>query len=261
MSCRTLTVPSSKCPIHKCDGSGVILVEYPPYGYAKDYGYYHTVAHKCECAGATSSDYRRSRSLIPKEYLDKKGKDFNWSLYSCNVDNQKAIVNDFIINFTDFEMNGKGLYIYSKTKGTGKTMLSCCIANEILQKYDMSVKFISVLDFMDLVRKNYKNDEYGEEIHSLFRCRLLILDELGVEMKKEHTDMMLYQLINERCSNRLTTIITSNLTIEELNLDDRTVDRIDKMGIAIKLPDVPIRRIRAEEEKKQFLMRKRKILT
>lgn len=253
-----MTAPSSKCPVHKCDGSGIILVEYPPFGYYEDYDEYCTVAHHCECSGKASSEYRRSRSLLPKEFLDKQGKDFNWNLYGCDTDSPKSIVNDFILNFQDFEKQGFGLYIYSKTKGSGKTMLSCCIANELMNRVDMSVKFITILDFMDMVRKNYKNEDYSDDIKSLFKARLLILDDLGVEIKKEHTDMMLYQLVNERCNNQLSTIITSNLKADELKLDERTVDRLDRMGMFIELPNVPIRRNKAEEEKKKFLSRNRK---
>lgn len=253
-----MTDPSSKCPVHKCDGTGIILVEYPPYGYEKDYGYPHIVAHHCECSGKANSDYRRSRSLLPKEFLNKQGKDFNWNLYNCDIEYPKSIVNDFILNFHDFEENGLGLYIYSKTKGSGKTMLSCCIANELIERVDMPIKFITVLDFMELVRKNYKNDDYGDDIHSLFKARLLILDDLGVEMKKEHTDMMLYRLVNERSNNQLSTIITSNLKFDELKLDERTIDRIGKMGAVVELPNVPIRRNKAEEDKRKFLSRNRK---
>lgn len=257
-SYRILTDPSSKCPVHKCDGTGIILIEYPPYGYEKDYGYTHTVAHHCECSGKASSEYRRSRSLLPKEFINKQGKDFNWNLYGCDTDYPKSIVNDFIMNFYDFEKKGFGLYIYSKTKGSGKTMLSCCIANELMERVDMPVKFVTILDFMDIVKKNYKNDDFNEDIKALYKARLLILDDLGVEIKKEHTDMKLYQLINERCNNQLSTIITSNLKLDELKLDERTVDRIEKMGMVVELPNVPIRRYKAEEEKKKFLSRNRK---
>lgn len=256
---KALTAPSDKCPFHKCDGSGRILVEYPAHGFEKDYGYPHIVAHPCECSGKSNSDYRRSRALIPPEYIGKRIVDFDWSIYEkykCDVSPIKKIVNDFINNYHEYEKKPFGLYLYSKTKGSGKTLLSTIIAEELISRYSVSVKFITVLDFLSMVKKNYKADEYSDDILSLFQTRILILDDIGIEIKKEHTDMILYQLINERCNNHLITLYTSNLSLEELKLDDRIIDRINKTTIVLDIPNVPVRRIRSDEDKMKFLQRK-----
>lgn len=254
---KQLTTSSSKCPVHKCDGTGVILIEYPPFGYAKDYGHYHTVAHKCECKGKSNVEHRRERALLPPQYLKVKASDFDWNIYSVhgNIDTsaQKRIVNLFITQFAEYEKAGKGIFLYSKAKGSGKTMLSCIIANELIARLSLSVKFISVIDLLELVKKNYKGGDYNEDIESFFKTRLLILDDIGTEHKTEHTDMVLYRLINERSNNNLTTIFTSNLSIDQLKLDERTVDRINKMAISVDLPNICVRKIKAEEEKKKFL--------
>lgn len=252
-----LTISSSKCPVHKCDGTGIILVEYPPFGYAKEYGLSHTVAHKCECSGKANIDHRRERSMLPPQYLNKKAKDFNWEIYKqqggFDINPQKKMVNLFITQFTEFEKAGKGIFLYSKAKGSGKTLLSCIIANELIERYSLSVKFTSVIDLLEMVKKNYKNGDYNEDIDSFFKSRLLILDDIGTECKTDHTDMILYRLINERCNNRLTTVFTSNLSIDQLKIDERTVDRINKMAISIDIPNVCVRKIKAEEEKIDFL--------
>lgn len=232
-------------------------MEYPPYGYDRDYGYIHTVAHKCLCSGKSNIEFRKSRSMIPPQYLNVRATDFKWDVYDKNnVDPIKKIVNDFIINFRDYEKQSYGLFLYSRTKGSGKTMLSCVIANELIERYAISVKFTTVLDFLDMIRKNYKNDDYSEDIEALFKSRLLILDDIGIEKKSEHTDMKLYQLINERCSNNLVTIFTSNLSINELKLDERIIDRVNKMAVTLDIPEVPVRRIKVDEEKRKFLNRK-----
>lgn len=248
---------SSKCPVNKCDGTGIILVDYPPNGYYKDYNYPHTVSHRCECSGKSSAEFRRSRAYLPYQYSSMKGKDFDWNLYNCDVTKQKMIVNDFIINFTDYEKSSKGLYVYSRTKGSGKTMLSAVIANELMDRISMSVKFVTVLDLLELVKKNYKSGDYNDEIAEFYKARLLILDDIGTEIKKEHTDMVLFQLINERCNKKLTTIFTSNLAIENLSLDERTIDRINSMAIMINIPDVPVRKNKTEKENMDFLYRNR----
>ncbi len=37
------------------------------------------------------------------------------------------------------------------TKGSGKTMLACCIVNEVLKEFDIPVKFISMPEYIELV--------------------------------------------------------------------------------------------------------------
>lgn len=233
------------------------MTEYPPHGYYKNYNYPHTVARKCECSGKTSSEYRRSRAYLPLKYSNVRASDFKWDIYNCDVQNQIRIMNDFLTYFEDYEKASKGLYIYSRTKGSGKTMLSCVIANELMNQISMSVKFTTVLDLLELIKKNYKSGDLNEEIAEFYKARLLILDDIGTEIKKEHTNMILFQLINERCNKKLTTIFTSNLLIESLKLDERTVDRINSMAIVVEIPDVPIRKMKTEKENVDFLNRSR----
>lgn len=57
----------------------------------------------------------------------------------------EATNNNTINNNTTFRKQGRGLYIYSNTKGSGKTLLACCLANEVLKKQDVSVKFTTVI--------------------------------------------------------------------------------------------------------------------
>lgn len=236
------------------------MIEYPPYGYAKDYGYCHIVAHKCECSGKINAEYRQSRALIPAKYVNKHAFDFDWNVYGCDIQQQKYIVNDFIQNFHEYEASGVGLYIYSKTKGSGKSLLSAIIANTLMEKMSLSVKFIAVVDLLEMVRKNYKAGDYDNDIEAFFKTRLLILDDIGVEMKKEHTDLILYRLINERSNNRLTTIFTSNLPIDDLKLDDRTIDRINEIAAVVDIPNVPVRRNMAAEKKRNFIFRNKKAI-
>ena len=71
-------------------------------------------------------DSRRVRSGMPVEYMSKDGKDFDWGQYSEDVEIQKRIANAFVYSFATFRKQGRGLYIYSSTKGSGKTLLACC---------------------------------------------------------------------------------------------------------------------------------------
>lgn len=62
-------------------------------------------------------DERRSRSGMPLEYVYCTGKSIDWGKYgSEDITPQKNIVNAFVINFAEFQREGRGLYFYSDTK-------------------------------------------------------------------------------------------------------------------------------------------------
>jgi len=191
--------------------------------------------------------------MIPFEFLDKRAKDFDWSLYDCNIEPQKRIANAFLYNFERFEQEGKGLYIYSQTKGSGKSLLASCLINELIDSRPVNAKFITTLDFIELTKKGFTSIESNEEVESIFKSRIVVLDDLGVQMKKEWTDTVLYRLINFRMSKKLVTIFTSNISIDKLKIDERITDRIFKITIPLILPEVSIRNMKAKEENAEFL--------
>ena len=100
----------------------------------KDYGKLEVL----ENVEVVNGKFRQARSLIPFCYLDKKPSDFEFDIYGQDTTEIKQYVNLFIVNYEKWKAKGKGLYIHSKTKGTGKTMLACCLANAIMEKYGIS---------------------------------------------------------------------------------------------------------------------------
>ncbi len=202
----------------------------------------------------SGGEFRRARSMMPFEYIDKTAKDFQWDVYGVDVlEDNKDIANAFIVNYLKFEKNGKGLYIYSDTRGSGKTLLACCLINEVINRYDVSAKFISILDYLELTKKGYSNLADKEEKDSIMHTRILVLDDIGVEVSKDWINTTLYHLINFRYSNKLITIITSNVPIEGLKVDGRIKDRINAMCIPVHMPEVSIRSKQARQDNMEFL--------
>ena len=203
-----------------------------------------------------STEFRSCRSMIPFDYLDKTAKDFDWSLYGN--DNPDAELgrkwsNAFILNFLKFRRDGKGFFIYSRTKGSGKTFLSVCLVNEVMRRYDVNAKFISVLDYLDLTKKGYSSMVDKEEKDGIMHATVLILDDIGVEVSREWVNTTLYQLINYRYLNKLITIYTSNHSVEELKADERIKDRINFMCIPLCIPEVSVRAMEADKANSKFI--------
>ena len=200
------------------------------------------------------ADERRERSLIPVEYVFKTGKDFDWQKYGEDTSMQKETVNAFITEFDDFRREGRGLYIFSRTRGSGKTMLACCVANEVLKKYDTVVKFISVPDYIELIKE--KDEASKEKQEAIMNAGLLILDDVGAQVEnKDWITTALFRLIDRRYTNHYPTIFTSNVCIDELKTDWRISDRIDSVSIPVPMPEVSVRKQTADGFKREFLKR------
>lgn len=187
-------------------------------------------------------DERRNNSGMPMKYMSKTGKDFKFDMYGEDTTTQKTICNAYIQNFKS-GIRGTGLYIYSETPGSGKTFLTCCIGNEILKKQDISLKFITMADFIELSFKASKIDEDWDKLRSIREATLLILDDLGANNTKASIDNALFSLVDYRNKNNLPTIYTSNLSREGLKekFNDRVVSRIFDNTIPLAMPEKSIR--------------------
>lgn len=197
------------------------------------------------------AEFRKERSKMPFEFMNLTGKDFDWTRYQADVSECIKLVNQYIVNYLQFSKNGMGLYICSGAKGSGKTMLSCCILNEIAKRYFGSVKFINALDLLEMTKKGYNGVE--SEIEQLYNATLLVVDDIGVQMSKEWIDTVFYRLINNRYINKRPTIYTSNIPIDKLKMNDRITDRIESTTYLLKLPEESVRRSIRQEEKKKLL--------
>ncbi len=199
----------------------------------------------------SEAEFRKTRSMIPFQFIGMKGKDFNWDIYHADVEDAKSYVNNFILKFDQFQERGLGLYIYSATKGSGKTMLSSCILNEISDRYPVSVKFINSMDLLEMTKQGYKGEE-PEELKPLYTAKVLVIDDIGVQMSKDWINTVFYHLINTRYTKRLVTIYTSNVASDALKMDDRIIDRIESTTYLVELPEVPVRHMKQEKEKEKI---------
>lgn len=145
----------------------------------------------------------------------------------------------------NFKQDYQNLFLYG-TVGTGKSFLSGCIAQELLAKGHSVIYFSSIGLFDTLARYSF-NTKMKESLYNfyedLYNCELIIIDDLGTEVTNTFISSQLFSCLNERHMRRRSTIISTNLSLEELRdrYSDRVFSRITSNYTLCKLTGTDIR--------------------
>ena len=137
-----------------------------------------------------------------------------------------------------FGKGAKNLLLIGAT-GTGKTHLSSAIAHSIISRgydvlYESAQNILNAFQ-NDQFRRDWRQTE--PEADKYLDCELLIIDDLGTEFVTQFSVAALYNLINTRQNRSLSTIISTNLNIDELRAtyDNRILSRISGADYTILL--------------------------
>ena len=101
--------------------------------------------------------------------------------------------------------------------GLGKTFLSAAIARVVSEKgysvvYDSAVNVFARFE----AQKFGRDEAAGRDVDRYLTCDLMILDDLGSEMTSPLVQTALYQLINGRLLGDRRTVISSNLSLDDM---------------------------------------------
>lgn len=202
---------------------------------------------KCKDTGKTADGYCSCYKQSVISYLYKESEianiieienfnHFDYDLYSKDsdgihpftpYDNTRNIVKkcqDFIENFDN---SGDNFLFYGGT-GLGKTFLSNCVAKELLDRghtvlYQSSIHLFEEV-CKDVIMKKSQSAQAEQTYRYLYDCELLIIDDLGTEFTNSFVSSELYDILNTRMRSGKSTIISTNLNLQEIN--DRYSDRI-----------------------------------
>jgi DNA replication protein DnaC len=155
---------------------------------------------------------------------------------------------------------GVGIYLYG-AKGTGKTHLTACIANELMSNY-YSVLYTNFSEISKSIRATYGSRSESEQafIDKLATIDFLFIDDFGTEsVARDGDDLWLqekiFEVVNKRYNANKPIIFTSNYSLADMiknrGLADKTVDRISEMCEVIKL-DGKSYRLKAKEQREKL---------
>lgn len=152
---------------------------------------------------------------------------------------------DYSANITQKINNGLGLILKGPV-GTGKTCAAIAVMREALAN-KRSAYFISMVSLLDkLLTLRDKEELYAFE-QRLRTTPLLVLDDLGGEYRgksdESWTRRKIASVIADRYDSKLSTIITTNLTVEQLKVeyDERMIDRLRSTNRLITLGGASLR--------------------
>lgn len=146
------------------------------------------------------------------------------------------------LNFaSEFAHSPQGWLVFQGLNGCGKTHLAAAIANN-LREAGREVLFIVVSDLLDHLRSSFGPDSrvsYDALFERIKKVPVLVLDDFGEHSATQWAKEKMFQLINYRYNARLPMVVTTCLTLEEIesSISSRMVDPLICTVFHIDAPD------------------------
>ena len=160
----------------------------------------------------------------------------------------------YVDNWHKMRNENLGLLFWGLT-GNGKTFAAACIANELIEQLvDTRMCTLgSVLNHLPGMSAREKDDY----LKSFRICDLLILDDFGMERRTDYAREQIFGIIDGRYLAKKPTIITTNLSLQELKdpcdiTEKRIFDRILEMCIPVCFDGESLRLAKAKENLKLY---------
>lgn len=206
----------------------------------KDTGFIEN--EKCKCFKQAIADMIYEGSNI-KSVLDHENfTTFSFKYYSDDyidestglspLSNMQKIVASCKSFIRHFGKKNENLLLLGNT-GVGKTFLANCIAKELLDR-GYTVIYLTAFRLFDILEK-YKfgkdadsSANVANQFEYILDCDMLIIDDLGTELSNSFTTSQLYLIINERLLRHRSTLISTNLSLDNINTNysERIYSRI-----------------------------------
>lgn len=144
----------------------------------------------------------------------------------------------------EFSQKSSSLLLYGHT-GLGKTHLSLAIAGKVVEA-GHGVIYSSAQNLFNKLEKEKFGRFDGNTEENILGCDLLIIDDLGAEFTTQFTVSALYNIVNSRELEGKPTIISTNLTPEQLlsTYSERIASRILNNYTLLRFDGTDIRQIK-----------------
>ncbi len=146
-----------------------------------------------------------------------------------------------------FSTSSQSLFLFGRT-GTGKTHISLSIAKEV-SSMGYTAAYGSLLNYLRIIEKEHfgrSETPDADTLQVLINTDLLVIDDLGSEFRTSFYESVIYNIINSRINLGLPTIISSNLSVGELQniYNDRVLSRLFSVYTMLMFVGEDIRQIK-----------------
>lgn len=150
-------------------------------------------------------------ACIPKKYVGAR--------FAAGTEAQRAMrltvqaFRDFILQ----KPTWAALVMAGKT-GTGKTLVACELAQSLVTRAAMSVRYITAKGMISEIQASYGRDGKSEEgeILRFAQYDVLILDEIDALPDRENGKLLLTEIVNRRYNDNKPVIVISNQSLATL---------------------------------------------
>ncbi|MBR4033165.1 MAG: ATP-binding protein [Clostridia bacterium] len=215
------------------------------YGFPPDYSDPRYECEKCRDSGYVDGEICECMKLrlrlagyessgIAKLMDEQTFETFRLDYYKTNqrsYENMSYVLRTMREYAENFNPDRSGNLLLLGGTGLGKTHLSTALAKTLIDNgYDVvySGAIGMIADFEQHRFGNSAGGESGNDLDRYYACDLLIIDDLGAEVSNQFTVSTIYNVLNNRISLGLPTVISTNLNQNELNARywDRITSRI-----------------------------------
>ena len=215
------------------------------YGFPPDYSDPRYECEKCRDSGYVDGEICECMKLrlrlagyessgIAKLMDEQTFETFRLDYYKTNqrsYENMSYVLRTMREYADNFNPDRSGNLLLLGGTGLGKTHLSTALAKTLIDNgYDVvySGAIGMIADFEQHRFGNSAGGESGNDLDRYYACDLLIIDDLGAEVSNQFTVSTIYNVLNNRISLGLPTVISTNLNQNELNARywDRITSRI-----------------------------------
>lgn len=174
-------------------------------------GYLDLSMHECN-----KLKQKRRKTLIKSHHIPKDIQNSTFDQIDYDRGRNEAIHSaiDFCMSFTS-ETPAQGLYLYGAF-GVGKSYIAGAITNE-LAKHEIPSLMVHFPALVEELKESIADKQIGGKIQALKTTPVLILDDIGAEsLTPWLRDEVLSVVLHNRMAEKLPTVYTSNMTLDEL---------------------------------------------